>query len=104
MLLEAATGRSKYCGTVMSRLSDGTQWTVMVKLVIAMMQIAIPRPWSDLRYATTSESARRARVPREERECAANAGEDMELFFPKHDKRHDTSPHTTTLEDPWDRT
>ena len=71
MLLEAATGRSKYCGTVMSRLSDGTQWTVMVKLVIAMMQIAIPRPWSDLRCyhvrkrASSACPTRGARVRRE---------------------------------------
>ena len=71
-------------GTVMSEWYDGTQWTVMVKLMIAMM-IAIPRPWPDLRIATTLESAV---VSRPARAGCGRAADDasiaiMELLSPK---------------------
>ena len=58
----------------------------MVKLAI-MEMIATLRPWPALRYATTSESAHGARVPRGRRGCVADAGESIGTVLPK---RHTT--------------
>ena len=73
----ASMSRGCCChGTVMPVLPGETQWTVRV-MVATMEMITIERPWPDRRYATTSESARGARVPREERGCVADAGDDI---------------------------
>ena len=49
----------------------------MVMLAI-MEMITTPRPWPDMRYATTSEDARGARVSRGERGGVADAGVAMD--------------------------